>query len=41
MTALRLLCLFGLHPFKAMQFVGDSWQPDLYARVCRECGKEM
>lgn len=40
-TALRALCLIGLHPRRGWQFVGDSWNPDLYIRVCRECGHQV
>ena len=41
MNALRILCFFGLHPFKERQFVGTSWQPYDYIRVCRGCGLEV
>lgn len=41
MTALRALCLVGLHPRRGWQFVGDSWNPDLYIRVCLECGRQQ
>lgn len=40
MTILRLLCFVGLHPCKVMEFVGSSWHPDLYVRVCAKCGRE-
>jgi hypothetical protein len=41
MTVLRLLCFVGLHPRKVMAFVGSSWNPDLYVRICRECEREV
>lgn len=40
MTALRLLCFFGIHPRRGYQFVGDSWN-DIWIRVCVECGRQM
>lgn len=41
MTVLRLLCVVGVHPRAGYQFVGSSWQPDDWVRVCRECGQEL
>lgn len=37
---MRFLCWLGFHPFKAWAFVGDSWNPNLYVKVCRFCGEE-
>lgn len=37
---MRLLCWLGFHPFRVMQFVGSSWNPDMYVEVCRFCGEE-
>lgn len=33
-------CLLGLHAV-GWAFVGSSWNPDLYVRVCRRCGVEL
>lgn len=41
MTVLRALCSVGLHPRRGWQFVGSGWHPNLYVRVCLECGREM
>lgn len=38
---MRLLCLLGLHPLKGWAFVGSSWHPDLWVRVCRVCEREV
>lgn len=36
---MALRCRLGVHSY-GWQFVGDSWNPDLYVRVCRRCGEE-
>lgn len=41
MTVLRLLCFLGLHPRKGYAYVGTSWTPNIYIRVCRECRIEV
>lgn len=41
MTLLRVLCFVGIHPRRGWQFVGSSWQPNDYVRICIECGREM
>lgn len=38
---LTLRCKIGVHGPVRMQFVGDSWTPDLYIRVCGRCGNQM
>ena len=40
-SVLRALCLLGLHQRRGWEFVGSSWQPDLYIRVCIECGQQV
>lgn len=37
---MRLLCWLGWHPFTGWKFVGSSWQPNDYVKVCRFCGQE-
>ena len=41
MSALRALCFVGMHPLREWAFVGTSWTPDAYIRVCRECGRQV
>ena len=41
MSLLKPLCLIGLHPRTGWAFVGDSWNPDIYIRVCDECGTQV
>ena len=36
-TTLALRCRMGWHTY-GWQFVGDSWNPDAYTRVCIRCG---
>lgn len=36
---MMLLCRIGLHR-RGWMFVGSSWQPNDYVRVCVRCGCE-
>ena len=38
-AVLALRCKLGIHSW-GWQFVGDSWNPDAYVRVCARCGVE-
>jgi hypothetical protein len=38
---LALRCRLGVHGPARMEFVGDSWNPDLYIRACARCGHDM
>jgi hypothetical protein len=38
---MKLLCFFGIHVRKGWLFVGSSWNPDIYIRVCRDCGRQV
>jgi hypothetical protein len=36
----HVLCKLGAHK-PGWVFVGDSWNPDLYVKVCTRCGDEL
>lgn len=36
---MRILCWFGIHRWY-WQFVGSSWQPNDYVKVCEWCDRE-